>query len=453
MILRSSYLIIMLTLTFSLGLFLGILIHAPSTSTSRGVKTLEGIKQYQQQQYWERDVNSEFRTSEPQRIELHRNANVEDEVTPRSGHSSNQIASGSNSLGSDTDTSVPSENDHPNSAIIDGEHPPSSVSEPQSHNIRHIVNGAFWTPDVESLVPPGFTPQSLQAWKYALGTHKVTKIIEGCGRMQNRLLFMEDGSKACARYRINNDQILGDILSYHLSQLLHVYQVPPSVLAMADPRNHTWEGVAGEIAAASWHYERPLVLTPWVNDLSPVFIPKELQGSEGLPRKLHPTPDILSNKTLAELRDLVQWSDLIIFDFLTANLDRVVNNMFNHQWNPDMMVSPTHNLEAVANSGLLVFLDNEAGLLHGYRLLDKYQQYHDELLQALCIFRPETAERVKHFTASGDSLGQALMSSFENSDHLHHLLPKLPQKNMKILQSRLNQVHNQILQCEQLYPN
>ncbi|ELU09294.1 hypothetical protein CAPTEDRAFT_221135 [Capitella teleta] len=315
--------------------------------------------------------------------------------------------------------------------------------------IRRLVNGAYWTTESESLVPKGFTPDALDSWKDALQFHKVVDIKEGCGRMQNRKIQMEDGSRACVRYRINNDQIMGDILSFHLSQLLHIYQVPPSVLSLADPRNWTWEGVSGEVAAAQWHHERPVIVTPWVNDLSPVYIPRELQGSSGgLPRQLHPTASILINKTENELRELVQWSDLIIFDYLTANLDRVVNNMFNHQWNADMMISPTHNLEGVASSGLLVFLDNEAGLLHGYRLLDKYQSYHETLLGSLCIFKTETAQKIKEFVASDESLGQALTTAFESSDPLHHLLPRLPPKNVKILQSRLRQVHDQIIRCE-----
>jgi four-jointed box protein 1 len=375
--LRWSFLVTMLVLTFSLGFFVGVVIHLPGASTSK------------------REL--------PVQWQPLRDALV---------------------------TQTPVNKD------------PSS----------RLVNGVYWTPGTESLVPPGFTPDDLAAWRDALQLHRVVDVKDGCGRMQNRLIQMEDGSKACVRYRINNDQILGDILSFHLSQLLHIFQVPPSVLSLVDPRNATWEAVSGEVAAAQWHHERPVIITPWVDGLSPVFIPKELHGThEGLPRQLHPTT--LANKTSGELRALVQWSDLIIFDYLTANLDRVVNNMFNLQWNADMMISPTHNLEAVSNSGLLVFLDNEAGLLHGYRLLDKYQSYHEALLKALCIFRPETARRVKKFATSKESLGQALTTAFESSEPLHHLLPRLPPKNTKILQSRLNQVYDQIIRCEALYPS
>ncbi|XP_019061323.1 four-jointed box protein 1, partial [Fukomys damarensis] len=45
----------------------------------------------------------------------------------------------------------------------------------------------------------------------------------------------------------------------------------------------------------------------------------------------------LANLSQAELVDLVQWTDLILFDYLTANFDRLVSNLFSLQWDPRVM--------------------------------------------------------------------------------------------------------------------
>lgn len=102
----------------------------------------------------------------------------------------------------------------------------------------------------------------------------------------------------------------------------------------------------------------------------------------------HPHPP------LGYLIELAQWSDLIVFDYIIAHLDRVVNNLFNYQWNSQIMEAPAHNLAKTGN--LLLFLDNESGLLHGYRLLSKYQAYHSLLLKNLCVFRRSTINQVRN---------------------------------------------------------
>lgn len=95
---------------------------------------------------------------------------------------------------------------------------------------------------------------------------------------------------------------------------------------------------------------------------------------------------------LSSLVELAQWSDLVVFDYIIAHLDRVVNNLYNFQWNSEIMEAPAHNL--AKNRDLLLFLDNESGLLHGYRLLAKYEAYHSLLLENLCVFRRSTINQV-----------------------------------------------------------
>jgi four-jointed box protein 1 len=140
-----------------------------------------------------------------------------------------------------------------------------------------------------------------------------------------------------------------------------------------------------------------------------------------------------------------------VFDYLTANLDRVVNNMFNLQWNAAMMDSPAHNLERNSKTGNLVFLDNESGLFHSYRLLGRYSNYHDELLRSLCVFRKKTAAVVSRLHKSRD-IGAVLQTTFERGEPLARHLPRIPFNNIQTLQSRIDAVYQQITHCQEKFP-
>jgi four-jointed box protein 1 len=98
-----------------------------------------------------------------------------------------------------------------------------------------------------------------------------------------------------------------------------------------------------------------------------------------------------------------------------------------------------------------VFLDNESGLLHGYRLLDKYETYHRSLLDSLCIFRRSTVESLLQLQ-SKKNVGNLLRHMFETRDQsLVDFLPFLPEKSIKTLNYRIDQVLDQVTKCQSLY--
>lgn len=309
----------------------------------------------------------------------------------------------------------------------------------------NFVSGILWTKNAENMCPSGFSNRDHTEWKSKVNSMKIVKMGDGCGRMQNRMLTFRDASKACARYRLNIDQMQGEIYSYYLSKLLKIPNVPPSSLQLLDSKSDLWLSVRPEIANAQWPDDKVIIVTKWIDDLKPSFIPPEFRGED---KTLFPS-SVLGQKSKDTVCELLQWSDLIIFDYLTANLDRVVNNMFNKQWNDQMMNSPAHNLER-STSGALVFIDNESGLFHGYRLQDKYSSYHKLLLHSLCIFRESTASEIERLHLSG-SIGDELHKLFTDSESFHRYIPKIPRKNVKILQQRLDDVYNQIQQCRTRY--
>ncbi|XP_013774343.1 four-jointed box protein 1-like [Limulus polyphemus] len=322
-----------------------------------------------------------------------------------------------------------------------------SNNDPETREIANIVNGIYWAEELERIIPNGFS-DGVDSWCEFVNKTKVVKISEGCGRMQNRLVTFDNGNKSCCRYRQNNDQIQGEIFSFYLSRLLKIGNLPPSVLALIRGQEWQWEHVQSQLHLAQWNAEKPVVLTKFVDSLMPAFIPSAFRDKH---RQLYPVAEDLFNKTVAELVELAQWSDLIVFDYLTANLDRVVNNMYNEQWNPEMMNSPTHNLAKHKQSGLLVFLDNESGLLHGYRLLEKYEHFHRSLLDSLCVFRRRTAQSIVELHRTKNT-GELLKLSFlKYNPSLVDWLPFLPERSLKTLTNRINTVYNQIQKCEAMF--
>ena len=326
---------------------------------------------------------------------------------------------------------------------------PSSENAEQIASLGGVIHGITWTKEMEELSPHAFTDTEVSDWRDEVMKARMVGVEEGCGRMQNRLVVLETGTRACARYRVNTDQIQGELYSFYLSRLLGMEQVPPPVVVRPDPQDNQWSTVEREVAKAGWVSDRPVLLTPWISNLVPTHIPRELREDT---RALTPalSHQLVINRTTEELGQLVQWSDLLVFDYLTANLDRVVNNMFNQQWNPSMMDNAAHNLERDPGTGRLLFLDNESGLFHSYRLLEKYHHYHDKLLSALCVFRGDMVKAIKDLHQAQDA-GTRLMNLVRQSETLADLVPRLPDKNAAILQQRIADVYQQITRCERIY--
>lgn len=319
-------------------------------------------------------------------------------------------------------------------------------TEPEAPKRSGTVDGIYWSKEVENGLPRGYGEAEARSWDRFVSSNPVVKIENGCGRMQNRLVTFEGGVRACARYRQNTDQIQGELFSFYLGRELGLTNLAPSSPGAVDADDRIWSGVRAQMTLAQWARGRPLVLTEFIDDLEPARIPVPLRNTS---RRLHP-PDA-ARASVEKAREWAQWSDLVIFDYLTANLDRVVNNLYNLQWNPGMMEAPAHNLARHKNSKLLVFLDNESGLLHGYRLLDKYESYHSVLLDALCVFRRSTVDAISKLRST-KKIGELVNGRLSEASP-NEILPTLPEKNIKILNDRLDRVYDQVSWCRKQYPD
>lgn len=355
------------------------------------------------------------------------------------------------------------------------------------NDITVLYNNIYWGNEVENSMPQGYGENTAEIWESYVTQSEIIKMETGCGRMQNRLVTFKDGIQACVRYRQNTDQIQGEIFSFYVGRLLNLTNLAPSVVKVVDLKDKLWRNVANDIGIAQWNTNRAVVLTQYIPSLESATIPDIFKPSSRhlnkydiskMSRKESDmnTPKLLdklktkkvktekevenfdhidlklSKKMVKDFLELAQWSDLIIFDYLTANLDRIVNNLFNYQWNVNIMDGPAHNLARKMDSGLLVFLDNESGLLHGYRLLKKYNVYHSLMLDNLCVFRKRTVDSLRSLYDC-QSVGSKLSDIFhrKNNAVIRDILPPLPDKNAKILHERIGKVLSQIEKCAQTF--
>jgi four-jointed box protein 1 len=90
-------------------------------------------------------------------------------------------------------------------------------------------------------------------------------------------------------------------------------------------------------ASADWPTDAVVALIEWLPNLTKTTMPMAIREFLIRDSKASPKPplDVTSTKELSELDDtiltqLVQWSDLIIFDYLTGNYDRVASMQVFH---------------------------------------------------------------------------------------------------------------------------
>ncbi|KAG8430329.1 hypothetical protein GDO86_017971 [Hymenochirus boettgeri] len=303
--------------------------------------------------------------------------------------------------------------------------------------------GIFWPQTLERELPMVFTKESAERWQESARLASVVSLERGCGRSTNRKARLSDGSWVCVRFGINPEQIQGELQSYYLSRLLGIRGVPPCVLSRVG--NAQWAPVQAELGATGWTPGALLSLTPWVYNLSSVLPPLALRAEGG---KLHPLRSELRQDG-GNMAEIAQWADLILFDYLTANFDRLVSNLFSLQWDPHVMLRGTNNLHQNLD-GALVLLDNEAGLAHGYRLRDTWDKYNEKLLDTVCLFRRDVVHKVQEMHMI-QSAAQELHSLYLQAEPLGADLGLLSEAQAKILQDRIGLVYRHIQSCQDRY--
>ncbi|KAM8939651.1 four-jointed box protein 1 [Pelodytes ibericus] len=320
---------------------------------------------------------------------------------------------------------------------------PRSLGPSRTPTMSPLEQGIFWSRAVERALPRGFPEEGALHWQEGARSAHIVSLKRGCGRSTNRLATLSDGSRVCIRYGINPEQIQGEVLSYYLSVLLGVRGVPPCVLSKVGSAQ--WGAVQADLLSTGWTPGSIVSFTPWVQNLSAVLPPPALRAEDG---QLRPLQDELGPDRLDSV-ELAQWGDLIIFDYLTGNFDRLVSNMFSLQWDPRVMLRGTNNLHRTPD-GTLVLLDNEAGLVHGYRLRDTWDKYNEQLLETVCVFRRGVATMLRALHVEQNA-AQELHTLYMRSDPLGEELGFLSESEAQILQERVGLLYSHILSCQDRY--
>ena len=103
-----------------------------------------------------------------------------------------------------------------------------------------------------------------------------------------------------------------------------------------DPNHPMWRGVVSEdgVISEDWRLGSVVALIQWIPDLERSRMPAILSEALKARTTIDVTYDIRAEKRdEARLRDLdikeaaevAQWSDLVVFDYLTGNYDRVAS--------------------------------------------------------------------------------------------------------------------------------
>ena len=249
---------------------------------------------------------------------------------------------------------------------------------------------------------------------------QVVKLENGCGRPKNLLATLSDGTIVCCRYREHQiRELRGDLYSYHLNSYLGMWNAPPTALVSVNFSSRQWAQVAQKAKEEGWKDGNVVAMSLFVKGLTDVYIPPVLRDI--MHKNDTITSDDLSSSELqqqqlgrTQQRELVQWSDMALFDFIIGHSDRMFNTLYNYQWNKNMMEKKVHNLLQTSDRQL-VLIDNESGFWMGYAMGAKdplRYALQEQLLGKFCIFRQSTMKKIESLIQPGGGSAAAKLEEY-----------------------------------------
>ena len=263
-------------------------------------------------------------------------------------------------------------------------------------------SGVFWPESLDWNVNALFTEDDRSTLVKKMRTLSVISLEPGCGRMKNRLATLEDGSRVCCRFRDNGNQLRGDVYAYHFNRLLGMWNIPATIAIKLDLSGKQWESVKTAATEAGWKDRVTVVVSQFIDGLEDEYFPLLLKNVSSF----HPlTLQSASNLSTADTKALMEWTDMIVFDYIIGHTDRLFNALLNLKWNSHMMEKPVHNLKKTASSSDLVLLDNESGFDLGYIAAEKREGYFSlqiAFLERICVFRAPTISALAKLGSTDD---------------------------------------------------
>ena len=294
--------------------------------------------------------------------------------------------------------------------------------------------GVNWDPALVESIPQVFTAEGDKDFIDKAHRLKIINITKGCSDYEKRMLILEDGTRVCSKHRVNYQQLQSELYSFHLSRMLNIYNIPPAVLVKIDYTTPQWQDIIDDATRAGLKQGMIVVLTQYVDNLLPTYIPDLLQIKNEVLLSTNISFKMTPEKTIVQL---IQWTNLIVFDYITANSDRVMNALANLQWNPKVISMPVHNLYETSQ-GSIVFIDNESGFWLGYKLAsesENHRKLQKSYITRICIVDGTVMHAIKELLETG---GDALHERVVEHDPVScRYIPKIQANIIDELENRL----------------
>ena len=202
---------------------------------------------------------------------------------------------------------------------------------------------------------------------------------------RNFIMTIDDGSAVLIKWRSHVSELQGELYAYYLNCYLGLWNAPPTALLCVNPSTEGKGVIKGFPSFRKRRVIHCFVSTQYVQELK--YGPYALNSIV-----------IQTSTTFDELKYLIQWSDMIVFDYICGHVDRMTVNLLLPPLNLELFWKRTKNV-ASTGTGDLILIDHKTAFHIGYRTAEQSseelsrQAHH---FQKLSVFRKSTAERICH---------------------------------------------------------
>ena len=305
----------------------------------------------------------------------------------------------------------------------------------------------FWPQNGDWRIKRLFTEKVARAFVIKVHSLRVIALEKGCSTSQrmNRLATLEDGTHACCR--LSNT---GSVYSYYLNRFLGLWNIPPVTAVKLNLTSDKWSSVEETARKAKWEDGFIILMELFVDKLKeeyvlPYFVAENSTSVLSIP--------MVCTLPLApvEKRRMVQWTDMILFDFLIGHTDRVFHNQYHHH-----MDKPVRNLYKTPFSQL-VLIDNECAFEQGYPggKYGSQTQLQASILKRTCAFRRQTLKALLRVNATTPFT--ALQKYIEDTDPYTYSVVRpvrrsLVKKRNAAMSERVREIVDRLRECQSAIP-
>ena len=265
------------------------------------------------------------------------------------------------------------------------------------------------------------------------------------GRSDGAMVAFRNGMRACAKLPAHKptQSVRAEFYSYQLAVLLGIHFVPPVVVEEMPPNADNW--MAGET----------IVFSLFVDSLQPEYIPRTIMES-----RYKGEPWNIENASASERKRLEQWSTMIVLDYLTGQIDRLVSLQLVTRHDKEYSSGPVWNLDKNSDGDLVVYDNSLTFDAGGYvemieerdlNLLDYLGIDIEEVqkldLGHLCYFDPVVLNRLEQLDKEEDPVAVLEEHAREDDPASFEKAGLLPEELKAAFKERIKYVLNQAEKC------